>query len=477
MARRATRTSHRKRAGRLPGAKTGLAAWIEEVVVQHQQVRRALRADPVHDLRVAIRRVRSLAQGLRSIDDDAGAERWRALSDAGRPLFAGLGELRDAQVMREHALELLAGEPAGATVLGSIDVVIRARLAGARTAVEGFSPAAWRAAGRGLAGRAEELLAERALLQHLALRRFHEAYELHHEAMRSRASTSLHACRIGVKKLRYTVENFLPDAHAQVGKLLKKMQDVLGVLHDLDVLLAFVGSEDTRLHSTERGRVGALVRAARDARVAAYRGLCAAQPEGGLAAWPRLRGALTVGVDVAAAHFAFVRRRAAGRGAAATEVDHLLAATDALLGALQAPLRSVCTPRARELLRLACLCALVRDEGSARTGRAAHRFARRLPSAQGLSDKELRMVALAARAAFGEAPRLDEARVSALGARDARLVVALGSVMQLAVQRAGIVAQAWTRPKSARALPAQSRSRSSSGKRASTRARASRSQA
>lgn len=429
---------------------TGLAAWIEQVVVQHARVRRALRADPVHDLRVAIRRVRSLAQGLRAIDDDAGALRWRALSDAGRPLFAGLGQLRDAQVMREHALGLLADEPAGGTVLASIDAVVRQRLSAARAAVDTFSPAAWRAAGRGAPQQAAALLAERPLFVHLGLRRFHEAYALHHDAMRSRASTALHACRIGVKKLRYTVENFLPEAHAQVGKLLKKMQDVLGELHDLDVLLAFVGSEDTRLHSTERGRIGTLVRAARDQRLAAYRALCAADAHGAPAAWTRVRAALTDDVDVAGAHLALVRRRAAGRGATAADIAHLEAAAMAVRGALAGQLRQLATPRAIELLRLACACALVRDDAGARSGSAAWRFARRLPAAQGLPAKDVRAVALVARAGFGETPRVDEQRVTALGSRDAPLVAALGSVLCLAAGRAGFGAHA---PRRSRSLP------------------------
>ncbi|MBI1944547.1 MAG: CHAD domain-containing protein [Deltaproteobacteria bacterium] len=475
----ATTTSRRRKAGaaRSPARlKTGLAAWIDEVVAQHARVRRALRADPVHDLRVAIRRVRSLAQGLRSIDDDVGAARWRALSDAGKPLFAGLGELRDAQVMRDHALTILAGEPAAKTVLASIDGVVRMRLVAARAAVDAFRPTAWRAAGRGAPERAAALLAERPLFVHLGLRRLQEAHALHHEAMRSRASTALHACRIGVKKLRYTVENFLPEAHAQVGKLLKKMQEVLGELHDLDVLLAFVGSEDTRLHSTERGRVGALVRAARDQRLAAYRTLCAHGPDGAAAAWHRLRAALADDVDVAGAHRAFVARRAAGRGAGAVEVEHAQAAAAALRGALAGHVRAIAAQRATELLRLACTCALVRDDDGTRSGRAAWRFARRLPVAHGLPERDLRVVGLLARAAFGELPRLDEQRVAALGVRDARLVVALAPLLPLAMQRAGVSAQP-ARPNNVRALPAHRRSRSPSGKRAAASARASRSQA
>jgi len=45
-------------------------------------------ADPVHDLRVALRRCRSLADGLMALDPDPD---WKAMKKAGRRLFQRLG--------------------------------------------------------------------------------------------------------------------------------------------------------------------------------------------------------------------------------------------------------------------------------------------------------------------------------------------------------------------------------------------------
>ncbi len=67
-------------------------------------------ADPVHDLRVSLRRCRSLADGLMALDPDPD---WKAMKKAGKRLFQRLGDLRDVHVMMEWIEKL---EPAHAHV-------------------------------------------------------------------------------------------------------------------------------------------------------------------------------------------------------------------------------------------------------------------------------------------------------------------------------------------------------------------------
>src|SRR3974390_2074900 len=55
-------------------------------------------ADPVHDLRVSLRRCRSMADGMMAMDPDPS---WKAMKKAGKRLFQSLGELRDVQIMME----------------------------------------------------------------------------------------------------------------------------------------------------------------------------------------------------------------------------------------------------------------------------------------------------------------------------------------------------------------------------------------
>src|SRR5579864_8418549 len=66
-------------------------------------------ADPVHDLRVSLRRCRSLADGMMAMDPDP---QWKAMKKAGKRLFQRLGALRDIQIMMEW-IEKLAPSPTG----------------------------------------------------------------------------------------------------------------------------------------------------------------------------------------------------------------------------------------------------------------------------------------------------------------------------------------------------------------------------
>jgi len=77
---------------------TGLRYWMLRVLDECDNVAADFRADPVHDLRVSLRRCRSLADGMIAMDPDRG---WKAMKKAGKKLFQSLGALRDVQIMME----------------------------------------------------------------------------------------------------------------------------------------------------------------------------------------------------------------------------------------------------------------------------------------------------------------------------------------------------------------------------------------
>jgi len=240
---------------------TGLRYWMLRVLDECDQAAKTFDPDPVHDLRVALRRCRSLADGLIPLDPDP---QWKAMKKAGRDLFRRLGDLRDTHVMMEWVEKLepaasdgndpqqnrqagsgidtngVAGQEHHDPVAAALLHILRGRekeqKLDAQAALEEFDQKQWRQWSKSLPARAARIRLGSALFKHLALERWTQARELHARALRSRSQVALHSLRIGIKKLRYIVENFLPVEHQAWGNDLKEMQDVLGEVHDLDVL-------------------------------------------------------------------------------------------------------------------------------------------------------------------------------------------------------------------------------------------------
>jgi CHAD domain-containing protein/HD superfamily phosphodiesterase len=229
-------------------------------------------ADPVHDLRVSLRRCRSLADGMIAMDPERD---WKAMKKAGKRLFQRLGALRDVQIMMEWIEKLhpgpagvdavdspalppeaensessaqaapstepptnASGDPAGHLLLEILKGRETEQKREARAALEEFDRKQWRQWSRSLPLRAARIRPGSTVFKHLALERWTAARELHVRALRNRSQVAFHTLRIGIKRFRYIVENFLPVEHKAWSNDLKHMQDLLGEVHDLDVLWA-----------------------------------------------------------------------------------------------------------------------------------------------------------------------------------------------------------------------------------------------
>ena len=189
----------------------------------------------MHDLRVALRRCLSIAEICMALDP---LEDWKEMRKSGRELFKQLGQLRDTQVMKEW-IGCLAGlqNPAGMKLAAHLGEREQQECEKAAIILACFDLRKW--------GRWQSRLAltamsavplEDPIFQQFALERWQAARELHRQALRNRSHIAYHRLRIGLKRFRYTVENFLPHRHEIWGKDLKLLQDALGELHDLHVL-------------------------------------------------------------------------------------------------------------------------------------------------------------------------------------------------------------------------------------------------
>jgi CHAD domain-containing protein len=212
----------------------GIAFWASRVAAECKRARRGFDPDAVHDLRVALRRCRSLADGYMALDQDPS---WREMRQAGKIIFRRLGELRDTQVMI-HWVQSLSDnqDEAGSRLRESLAVRESQLMREARDALQHCSGRQWVSWGRLLSERSDYVPLGNLALAHLALERLHDAHRLHRQACRNRSKISYHRLRIGLKRFRYTIENFLPEIHEAWGQDLRELQDALGEMHDLDML-------------------------------------------------------------------------------------------------------------------------------------------------------------------------------------------------------------------------------------------------
>jgi CHAD domain-containing protein len=94
----------------------------------------------------------------------------------------------------------------------------------------------WRKCSRKLLSKAHFIPLESVVFQRIALAKLNEAVHLYQKARKSRSSAAWHQTRIGIKRFRYVVEDFLPQRYEVWSEDLEQIQDLLGDLHDLDVL-------------------------------------------------------------------------------------------------------------------------------------------------------------------------------------------------------------------------------------------------
>src|SRR5438105_9719471 len=83
---------------------SGIGYWMERVLQERDKVQADPSSGPVHDLRVALRRCRSMAETMSELDPEP---TWKQMRKAGKELFQALGRLRDTHVLIEWTERLV----------------------------------------------------------------------------------------------------------------------------------------------------------------------------------------------------------------------------------------------------------------------------------------------------------------------------------------------------------------------------------
>jgi CHAD domain-containing protein len=408
--------------------RVGLSYWMRDVLIQCEKAAQGFRSGPVHDLRTALRRCRSMADTTMIIDPDPV---WRRMKKAGKQLFHSLGVLRDTHVMAEW-IEKLA--PEGDSAAGAFTHFLHSREEEVKVtsaiALQEFDRSQWSGWAKELPLRAARIPLNSPIFAQLALERWHQARVLHGRALRNRTQVAFHDLRIAIKRFRYTIENFLPQLNEAWGRDLKELQDSLGDVHDLDVLWRTAISlglfPNSRIQMQWRERILEL----RLERLRQYR----EKMVGPGSLWQKWRAELPPVEDLRWIGLQRLKVWASFLDPNAPHAQHVADLALQLFDGLFTTEDQESKPEScRHILQAA---ALLHDVGHAKTRKGHHkesaRLIRRLCPPVGWTAEELRMASLIARYHRGALPGERQKSFSALPESERRRVSFLGGILRLA---------------------------------------------
>jgi CHAD domain-containing protein len=406
-----------------------LAYWMPQVLHHSAQAQQSFSSDPVHDLRTALRRCRSIAEGIRLFDRDPA---WKKMRRAGKQLFNSLGDLRDTHVMMEWVEKLAPeGDPTRNKLTEFLVDQEQALKKAAGASLEEFDRRQWREWAIKLPDRAARVPLDGQVVRHLALERWLEAHALHVRALRNRTNIAFHQLRIALKRFRYTLESFLPRLDEAWGDDLKQMQDLLGDVHDLAVLWQAALRVDAFPHAEVRSQWRARIDQERRQRLNAYR----ERMVGSSSLWSRWRKELPKWVECRSLGLERMKIWASFLEPQNTHSKHVARIALELYDGL--PSKGILRSSQQEAYRWVLhAAALMHDVGRSKSNQGHHkisaRLIRKLEPPLGWGASELRIAALVARYHRGALPRGTQKIFGALSPSQRRLVQFLGGILRLA---------------------------------------------
>jgi CHAD domain-containing protein len=404
---------------------SGLVHWMNEVPREADRAADGFDNEAIHDLRVALRRCRSMADGFRAIDPH---KDWKRMRRQATALFDACGALRDYHVIMEWAQKLGgADDPITPHLLDYFDDKEAELEQQARSAMDAFDRKQWQGWTSELGQRARRLPVGSHVFQVLALEKFIAARRLEAPALRSGSEIAFHKLRIGLKKFRYVVENFLPQLNEWKAGL-KQVQDLLGEIHDLDVVRESVLSVCASADAAALQRWGEVIAAERLQRVQRYAELMSGESS----LWRVWRSALPQGK---AAREASLKKLQAWSAFMDTDLQHsrrvarfALQIHDSLarLGMLKDTGKN-----SRELLKAAAMVHEVgRFAGNKDHHKSTHRMVSTLDRIVGWTRQEVMAMASVARYHRGALPQASQLRDIPIAQR--KIITLLAGILRLA---------------------------------------------
>ncbi len=449
---------------------TGLRYWMLRVLDECNRVSADFEPVPVHDLRVALRRCRSMADGLLALDPDPN---WKAMKKAGKNLFQRLGGLRDTQIMMEWIEKLTPDQQhvARAILSASVqspdssgqsgeDLLLSTQKVPDSTSPAAFDPVAssllkilsaregeqkleaqealgefdrkqWRNWSKSLPARAGRFRLGSALFKHLALERWTAARRLHSYALRNRSQSAFHQLRIGIKRFRYIVENFMPTEHKAWAAGLKETQDLLGEVHDLDVLWVTAVSSRVFPDPESRRRWHERILGERAKRIDRYRAIAI----GPHSLWGIWRAALPQGEQIHALATKRMKLWASGLDPDFSHSERVaslaLQLYDGLLASGWKPSADLVSARS-SLLAAALLHDVGKSKGQKGHHKASFDLIRSHGNPLGWNEAELQHAAIAARFHRGALPTRKHKSLCDLLPNEQKVAIQLSAVLRLA---------------------------------------------
>ena len=300
--------------------------------------------------------------------------------------------------------------------------------AAAQEALRNFDRKRWLVLNTKLAKRTGRVRLEGLVFQHLALERLLEAHALHQQALRNRTQVGYHQLRIGIKRFRYTVENFLPQRHEKWAPDLRDLQDALGEVHDLDVLRALIRTHP-EITAEDRERWYKRIAEERQKRLDLYR----EKMVGKNSLWQVWRAELPSGPSLEKAALAKLRTWASFLD---PDVQHSAHVTRIALQLYHALSRHHVISSRPEYRRILEAAGILHDVGRGKSAdghlKRGYRMIGKLKPPLGWSEEELRCVAAIARYHRGALPKTGDSYFVGLNAKRRSELLPIMGILRLA---------------------------------------------